>query len=306
MTRVLIVGINGPMGAAISSALLDSGDEVVGFGRGRCRARCSAYWNTEDGFSHLSISILDNIDCIIYLAWPRLTRLSSGEYSSSSALSYELAQSFLNWASPVQGLKIIVASSGGAVYGDYRIPVRETDLPLPNTSYGIEKLAVETLFELHRGSHSLQLIILRIANPYGFNLSSDCQTGFVDIALSRVRAGLPVDLFSNPSTVRDFLHVNDLIQAFRTAIRYSGSEQIFNIGSGIGLSLGAVCKLISNGFDNVCINDRSAHAALIPYSVLDVTRAARTLHWQPAVRLEAWLDAISSQGANSTDPTNGV
>lgn len=306
MTRVLIVGINGPMGAAISSALLDSGYDVIGFGRGRCRARCNAYWNTEDGFSHLSISILDEIDCVIYLAWPRLTRLSSGEYSSSSSLSYELAQSFLNWALPVKGLKIIVASSGGAVYGDHRAPVKETDLPLPNTSYGIEKLAVETLFDLHRASHSLQLIILRIANPYGFKLSSDCQTGFIDVALSRIRAGLPIDLFSNPSTVRDFLHVNDLIEAFRTAIRYNGSEQIFNIGSGVGLSLGAVCELISKSFDNVRINDRSAQAALIPYSVLDVTRAARMLHWQPAVRLESWLGAISPQGATSTNPNNVV
>lgn len=306
MTCVLIVGINGAIGAAISSALLDNGDEVIGFGRGHCRTRCSAYWNTEDGFSHLPISILDNVDCVIYLAWPKLTRLLSGEYSSSCAISYQLAESFLNWSSLKQGFRIVLASSGGAVYGDYHRPVRETDCALPNTSYGVEKLAVETLFNLHCKSHSHRLIILRIANPYGFELASDAQTGFVDIALAKIRAGLPVDLFSSPSTVRDFLYVGDLIQAFKAAIWYHGSEQIFNIGSGTGLSLATVCELISENFDGVCINNSSARDALIPYSVLDVSRATRLLRWKPTVMLEAWLGTVSPLAATSTVPNNVI
>jgi len=91
--------------------------------------------------------------------------------------------------------------------------------------------------------------------------------------------------------VRDFFHVDDLVDAALLAAVYDGPERVLNVGSGIGRSVRDVVASIDaiigmNGARVIC---RPARAVDVPINVLDVSRIRRVLGWAPRT---AWLDGL--------------
>jgi UDP-glucose 4-epimerase len=127
-----------------------------------------------------------------------------------------------------------------------QIPVPETWLTGPLSLYGVHKLAAEHYHLLYAHLYGLKVAILRITNPYGFSRhSSDNRYSIINwfIHLAITDQVLPV--YGEGRQLRDYVHVDDVVRAFLLAgadARAAG--QIFNVGSGTGVSFGTMAETV--------------------------------------------------------------
>ena len=188
--------------------------------------------------------------------------------------------------------RVIFVSSASTVYGiPAKLPTPETAMTLPMTAYGISKLAIEKYLALYHYLHRLQFCVLRVANPYGpYQLANKGQ-GVIAAFLRRILAGKPVDIWGDGSVVRDYIYIDDTVNALTRAMTYEGPHQIFNIGSGTGRNLIEILNSIQRILDRtVEVNYHEGRAIDVPSSFLDITRAANEVRWGPQISFEDGLE----------------
>ena len=187
--------------------------------------------------------------------------------------------------------RVIFASSGGTVYGIPEIiPTPETAPTMPITSYGISKRTIEMYLELHRHHFGLEFRALRLSNPYGPHQIEAKEQGVVAAFLRRALLGQPVEVWGDGRVARDFIYIDDAVDALLRAASYQGTERIFNIGSGRALTISQLLDEIDRVL-NLKVEQKRRNARPIdaPISALDVSLARRELDWKPTTPLAEGL-----------------
>jgi UDP-glucose 4-epimerase len=189
------------------------------------------------------------------------------------------------------GARMVLVSSGGTVYGPpQQVPIPEDHPTEPTCSYGITKLAMEKYVALYRQLHGVQGVVLRVANPYGERQRLDAAQGVVPVFLGKALRGEPLEIWGDGSTVRDFLHISDVVAALLAAWRKPSGAFVFNVGSGTGLSLKGLVQLIEAELGRpLSVIHHPARSFDVPTNVLCITRAQRCWGWEPQVSVAEGL-----------------
>jgi UDP-glucose 4-epimerase len=200
----------------------------------------------------------------------------------------------LKTAVEYQVRRVIFISSGGTVYGiPQQNPIPETHPTNPICSYGIHKLAIEKYLYLFRALKHLDSVVLRVSNIYGEFQSLDRPLGAVSHFTHRAVEGKPVEIWGNGTTRRDYVHVDDVVQALLKSISYQGAEYLFNIGSGRSVSLNELVDLITKRIEEeIVVNYKPARSFDVQENVLDIACAVKELGWKPTITLETGLDRL--------------
>ena len=187
-----------------------------------------------------------------------------------------------------QGLvqKIIFASSGGTVYSSNMAPFREVDESQGVNVYGRAKKAMEEMLQ----NSSTPSIILRIANAYGPGQRTDRGQGVIASWIRAIAEHGAIHVFGSLNVIRDFIFIDDLVRAIRMASDYQGDSDIFNIGSGQGVTLHDVAELLKlttdAEFEMTFDPDRGIDR---PAFWLDTSHARTNLGWAPEISLSEGL-----------------
>ena len=186
------------------------------------------------------------------------------------------------------GARVVLASTGGAIYGECDGPASEDAPRRPLSPYGTAKLAAEEYLATWNRLYGSSHVALRFANVYGPRQLAKLEGGVVAIFMDRLRAGEGVTIFGDGEQTRDFVYVGDVVEAILAA---GGQEAgTFNVGTGVETSV--------NGLFEACcavagVAADAAHAPARPgdvrRSVIDVSLAAETLGWRPATALAEGL-----------------
>jgi UDP-glucose 4-epimerase len=186
--------------------------------------------------------------------------------------------------------RVVFASSGGTVYGPpTSVPVPEDAPTDPIVSYGIIKLAVEKYCGLFSSLRGLKTVCLRLANVYGPRHVGTTQ-GAIPVFLKCILADKPIVIWGDGSVVRDYIFVEDVAQAFRLAAEYAGDQRLFNIGSGVGVSINQLLTEIRSVVQRPCrVEYEGSRSFDVPQIYLDVSRARNELGWSPRVALREGL-----------------
>jgi len=188
----------------------------------------------------------------------------------------------------------VFVSSGGTVYGTARKRLISEDHPTdPTCSYGIQKLAIEKYLQLFRLTRNLDSIVLRVSNLYGE--SQDCSRPLGAIAhfTNRAVRGIPIEIWGDGTTTRDYVHVDDVANALLKCISYDGAERLFNIGSGRGVTLTELIEMLQHRFpEPVKVEYLPPRGFDVPENVLDISRAMHELSWGSEVPLEHGLERM--------------
>lgn len=187
-------------------------------------------------------------------------------------------------------VKIIFLSSGGTIYGEPQLTqISESNPTEPKCSYGIVKLMIEKYLALYNFLYGVDYRILRLANPYGPGQENLLQ-GVIGAFLMRVLEDQKIEIWGDGSVVRDFIYIDDTIDALILLSNYQGSDRIFNIGSGCGRNILEIISSIEN------ITGKKAKIIFcekrnfdVPYSVLDISLAYKELKWAPKTSFEIGL-----------------
>ncbi|HXW77892.1 MAG TPA: NAD-dependent epimerase/dehydratase family protein, partial [Acidimicrobiales bacterium] len=133
--------------------------------------------------------------------------------------------------------KVVFASSGGTIYGDAeQLPIKESQAQRPLSPYGVAKKTVGDYLYAYRELHGLEFTALALANVYGPRQDLRGEAGVVAIFAGRLLSGEPCLIFGDGKQTRDFVFVDDVVDAFSRAGE-RGSGLLCNIGTGVETSV---------------------------------------------------------------------
>lgn len=289
--QVLVLGANGFIGSKLVEALLQQGYCVVGYERFESTIRhknyrhiCGDFCNEQNFATLLQEQEITAIYHLISTTTPK----DGTEHVEQEILQNLLPTVRLLEAAANSGVKrFVFASSGGTVYGEGTEGMaHKEDEPLnPACSYGAQKAAIEKYLCMYRQMRGLKTLTVRISNPYGVCLQQGRTQGIIPILLQRLQRGEEITLFGD--TIRDYIYIDDVIEALVKLLTYEGNEPEFNIGSGTETRLHHLVELLEDvaGKKFSVIHEQEIRKCDVQHSVLDASLAAQELDWVASVNL---------------------
>lgn len=196
-------------------------------------------------------------------------------------------------AARLVGARVLLCSSGGALYGkDAPIPSLEDVLPLPESPYGISKYCAEQYVGLYNRLHQCSHSVLRLANVYGPRQDPTGEAGVVPIFCSQILTGVRPTIFGDGTATRDFVYVGDAVAAFLAAAdqRMPGT---WNVGTGVEVSVLELAKVIADVTGKPVEPELAApRRGELQRSALAVDRAWRDLGWRAKTTLADGIRAV--------------
>lgn len=291
--QAVVVGASGFIGSHLVDALLAAGYRVKALAR-HLPGLISPVAQADPNLILVSASMgeslaleqaMEEADVVFHLASGSLPQSSNRDPQADVQVNLLGALNLLEAARMAQVKRLVMVSSGGTVYGvPQQVPIPESHPTEPTCSYGITKLAIEKYVALYRQLHGLDGVVLRVANPYGERQRLDSSQGVVPVFLGKALRGEPLQIWGDGSTVRDFLHVSDVVSALMAAVRYSGDASVFNVGSGEGVSLNQLVGLLETTLErSLDVKYLPSRGFDVPTNVLCIERAREHLGWSPSV-----------------------
>jgi UDP-glucose 4-epimerase len=290
----VVLGGGGFMGTNLCRRLLASGHHVRAFGRQRRfpDALRGVEWSQGDFTDREAVALaIRDVDIVFHLIHGTVPQAANLAMTEDVRQNIVASIDLLELCRAHGVKRVIFASSGGTVYGcPAQIPTPESAPTDPICAYGISKLAIEKYLGLYEHLHAMDFRVLRIANPYGPFQTARKGQGFIAAAIERGLAGEPIDVWGDGSVTRDFIFIDDVMDAFDAAMRDASDRRVFNIGTGEGRSLcqviAAVEQLLGTTLEIVWAPSRSLD---VPVSIMAIDRARAVLDWAPKTSFETGL-----------------
>lgn len=183
--------------------------------------------------------------------------------------------------------KIVHTSSGGSIYGTPPSYPTSEDVPTdPASPYAAGKVAGEIYLNAFRHLYGLECSHIAPANVYGPRQDPHGEAGVVAIFAQALLAGKPTKVFGDGTNTRDYVFVDDVVEAFILASGSVGGGQRFNIGTGVETSDRQLHSAVAAAIG--APDDPEFHPPRlgdIKRSCLDIGLAERVLGWRPQVEL---------------------
>lgn len=297
MARTFILGAGGFLGHHLSSALAEAGQRPVLAG---LRAPLALEGESDQLLTgHLQdFGVLEPYagagDTFYYLIASMTPSNSAERPSRFIAGNLELFVRFLEWVAGRPGARVVFASSGGTVYGNAQIvPTPETAPLQPVSYYGLLKATSEQYLSMFAAQGRLDGTVLRISNPFGPGQKLNRGQGLIPALIARIKAGEPVDMIDGGRAVRDFVYIDDVIEAMVLAGHHPAlRNETVNVGTGIGTSVRDVLLLVQQALGaEAKLNIAPPRFGDVNVSTLDCTKIRRLTGWQPRYSLESGLRA---------------
>src|SRR3954467_9114745 len=293
--RTLVTGGAGFIGSNLVDALLDRGDDVsviddLSTGRREnldAALAAGARLHEEsitDGEAMGAVVGTERPEVVFHLAAQVDVRRAVADPAFDAAVNVGGTAVMLDAARAAGTRRFVLASTGGAIYGDTdRLPTPEDAPAAPISPYGASKAAAETYLELYRRLHGLSTVALRFANVYGPRQDPLGEGGVIAIYCHAAATGRGVRVFGDGRQTRDFVYVGDVVAALIAAAEHDVGGA-YNIGTGIETT---VLELVERlGLEASFEPERPGE---IRRSCLAASAARATLGWEARVCLAEGL-----------------
>lgn len=302
--RALVTGGAGFIGSTLVDRLLAEGhavDAVDDLSTGTLSNLAEAR-SGQGGGQHFSFSRLDirseqladlvarrRPEVVYHLAAQADVRVSVARPAFDAEVNIVGTINVLEGARRAGARKVVFASSGGTIYGTVDpedLPVRESHPSRPESPYGVAKKAAGDYLAAYRELYELEYTALALANVYGPRQDPHGEAGVVAIFAGRMLAGERCTIYGDGEQTRDFVYVDDVVDAFvRAADR--GGGLVMNIGTGVETSVNTLYDTLARA---AAVREPAAYAPSrageLARSALDPGRAAIHLGWKPWTTVE--------------------
>lgn len=182
--------------------------------------------------------------------------------------------------------RVVIASSA-AIYGHPgHVPVPEDASKDPQSPYGIEKLSADHYVQTYAAQYDLDAVALRYFNVYGPRQSGGQYSGVISAFVDQARNGGPITVEGDGEQTRDFIHVDDVVDANLRAATIDSAETAFNVGTGTSVTINELAETVRDIVDaNVPITHVDPRPGDIRHSKADISRARRELDFDPSIQL---------------------
>lgn len=189
------------------------------------------------------------------------------------------------------GVQKIVLSSSACIFGEPNDRSIKEDHPItPSTPYGCSKLYAEKIALSYAKLYPMEAICLRYFNVYGRNQKFDAYGNVVPIFVFNLLANKPLYIYGDGYQTRDFVNVDDIVQANIKAAQAQSLSGSFNVGSGSNISINQLTKELSTLSNH---KPRVIYSAPRPgdvrHSLADISAAQHAFGFVPTVSIRQGL-----------------
>lgn len=295
--RYLITGAAGFLGAALANRLVRENNMVRGLddlSTGDPNALLQEVHLTRGDINDRPRlwTLLQDVDCVYHLA----ARVSVPE-----SVLYPREYNQVNVGGTVTlmeamrdvGVRRVVFISSGAVYGEQgEQPLHEDAMPNPRSPYAVSKLSAEYYVRTIGRLWGIETVTLRVFNAYGPGQHlPPVHAPVIPYFLRQACYNGTLVLHGDGSQARDYVYVDDVVNAMTTAATAPGiSQKIINIGSGKETSVHDLVNLVletASGSPEVVYNPRNEGGPR--HMRADIALAEKLLGYHPAVDLKTGL-----------------
>src|ERR1700742_1819447 len=297
--RTLVTGAAGFIGSTLVDRLLADGHSVVGvddLSSGRSENIVAAERSDDFEFAKADIVSADLVglltdtrpEVVFHLAAQIDVRHSVADPQFDSMVNVVGTVRLAEAARQAGVRKVVHTSSGGSIYGTPNTFPTSEDEPIdPASPYAAGKYAGEVYLNMFRNLYGLECSHIAPANVYGPRQDPHGEAGVVAIFSQALLAGRPTKIFGDGTDTRDYVFVDDVVDAFVKAAGEAGGGQRFNVGTGVETSdrrlHSAVAAAVGGPDDPEFAPPRLGD---LKRSCLDIALAERVLGWQPKVSLD--------------------
>ena len=189
--------------------------------------------------------------------------------------------------------KVVYASSS-SVYGNpTRIPTKESDDKNPINPYAETKLKAEELATQY-SKMGVSVIGLRYFNVFGKRQSKE-YAGVIKLFLEQIRNELPPKINGNGTQSRDFVHVDDVVNANIMSMNSDVTHEFFNVGTNSSITVRDLAKTVieASGLDIEPIFGPGLEGD-VDKTIANIDLIKQKIGWKPSVMLVDWLKEIIS------------
>lgn len=299
--RAMVTGGAGFIGSHVVGRLVDEGWDVLVVddlssghmgNLAEARARSRVQFHQVDIREHdfLVVSARFEPEVIFHLAAQASVAVSVQNPVEDASVNVLGTVNVLEAARRAGTIRVVAASSGGAIYGEgAKLPVRESYAKHPDSPYGVSKKIMEDYFHYFRKHQGVDYVLLALSNVYGPRQDPFGEAGVVSIFTRQMLDGRRPVIYGDGSFTRDYVYVSDVADAFIRAGGIGGGK-LLNIGTGIETSVVELFRALAlvTGFDQgpVFSDPRPGD---VPRSVVDASAASKQLGWQPWTSLDEGL-----------------
>lgn len=299
MKKCLVLGAGGFMGKSLCKELIND-YEIVLFDRRIPKELTSlnGYVKYVEGdFTKMEdfSPLLKGVDKVIHLISTTIPQEETTnidmEISQNIIPTVQLLECMVKTGVP----EIIFSSSGGTIYGEANGELNKVGDELhPICGYGVQKKTIEAYLEFYGLRYGINYKIMRISNPYGVGQDPQKPQGVIPIFVYRLLHDMPITIYGDGCSKRDYIYMSDLIEAFKQTLAYNGDIHIFNIGSGSAHTLNEVIDLIEykSGKKFREISYMEKRNCDILKNQLEVDTTWKELHWRAKIGLEQGIENV--------------
>jgi UDP-glucose 4-epimerase len=240
----------------------------------------------------IALKAAEGIDVIVHLAASTGIVSSVKDPRRSCMINVIGTLNYLEAARQNQVQRFVFASSGAPV-GECELPIHEERVPHPVSPYGASKLAGEGYCSAYYKTFGVETVALRFSNVYG--PGSNHKNSVVAKFIRRAMRGEDLEIYSDGKQTRDFIYIDDLIQAIflSTSVRGIGGE-ILQIATNVETSVSElVNKLLSiladSGHKDVGVRHGSPRLGDVRRNFSDTSKAHEMLGWYAKIELTEGL-----------------
>lgn len=251
--------------------------------------------------------ILPQCGVVVHLASATTPGSSATSPSMEAGLNLLPTLRLLDALHEFPDIRLVITTSGGTLYGNPATTTVTEAAPVSPLSYhGTGKLAIEAFLQTFHHLTGQEVTVLRPSNLYGPGQSLRQGFGLIRNMLESARCGKSINIWGDGESVRDFLYIDDMVEACCRAISdQRPGWQLFNVGSGEGHSVNQIMQIIQEitGLP-VQAQYHPARPGDVRHIVLDCSKLHEDLGWNPAIPLTEgirrtwqWLHSLPPEQA---------
>tara|TARA_B100000029_G_scaffold423991_1_gene431491 strand:- start:34 stop:942 length:909 start_codon:yes stop_codon:yes gene_type:complete len=184
--------------------------------------------------------------------------------------------------------KLIYAASSSCYGTPKSFPTSEKDKIDLKHPYAVTKFIGEELVMRYASIFSMPNISFRFFNVYGPRLNISGQySAVIGNFLSQTKSKKPLTVVGDGKQTRDFIHVDDLVNAFIKVIKSKSVNKIYNLGSGKRTSINTIAKIFGGKKKFIPIRPGEPKN-----SVANITKVKKDINWEPKISIEQGIKKL--------------
>ena len=297
ITKSVVTGGAGFIGSNLTNKLLDMGHKVIvldNFVSGK-RSNLSRHNKKNLKIVNIDISKSENldkyfkkVDYVFHLA--ALAEIipsfkNPEKYFNNNVIG---TLNVLNAAKKTKIKKMIYAASSSCYGAPKKFPTSEKDKIDLKHPYAITKFVGEELVMRYALMFNMPNISFRFFNVYGprSNISNQ-YSAVIGNFLSQTKSKKALTVVGDGKQTRDFIHVDDLINAFIKIIKSKFENKIYNLGSGKRTSINTIAKIFGGKKKFIPIRPGEPKN-----SVADIKKIKKDINWKPKISIELGIKKL--------------